>query len=308
MKANRKIFFLLLLLLSLIFLDGMRKPLAILSIEEQTPILFLHGYGGSKANWDSMINRFKADGWTSSSLFAYDFTDTGNCTESANVENAHQIKNWVSNILIETGANKIDLVAHSMGGLSSRYFVKFLAEVNSIDDFVSLGSPHHGRIPLVPAQVPCCYSTNTSSTFVNKLNEGDETPHGILSDTIGERIDNIMGVTYNGSHVPGNISYTCIYSRDDEVVTPFNTSRLDGAINIALDGLSHVDLVLSHPGYIQVRNAVDDLNRTFTTATTGITDTSKIAESTEIPFLFISLGMLLPALILRKRPKKALLP
>ena len=30
------------------------------------PILFVHGYSGSASNWDTMISRFRSDGWGSS--------------------------------------------------------------------------------------------------------------------------------------------------------------------------------------------------------------------------------------------------
>ena len=37
------------------------------------PILFVHGYLGSTSNWDTMIGRFKADGWADYELYTYQF-------------------------------------------------------------------------------------------------------------------------------------------------------------------------------------------------------------------------------------------
>ena len=35
------------------------------------PILFVHGYLGNTANWDTMRQRFLADGWKDYELYAY---------------------------------------------------------------------------------------------------------------------------------------------------------------------------------------------------------------------------------------------
>ncbi len=249
----------------------------------QTPILFIHGVGGNSYNWDRMINRFKDDGWDNSSLFAYTFHDPSNASAEANIANAYQINQWVSDILELTGANKVDIVAHSMGGLSSRYFLKFINSSDVIDDYVTIGSPHHGS----PLSIE--YG---SLPFIISLNEGDETPRGVLNDTLGDRYDDIINVTYNGTHIPGSISYTTLYSKADTVVTPYNTSRLEGAVNIVLEGLSHIDLVLSPIGYYPVRAAVDDLNRSFTSTTTTISTTEHFSSNDSTPGLEISFLLL----------------
>ncbi len=174
------------------------------TVTTQDPILFLHGMFGSKIVWDSMKTRFLEDGWPNTTLYAYTFDDPENCSAQANINNANQIKQWVSNILDTTGVGKIDLVAHSMGGLSRRYYVKFLADLDSIDEFVTLGSPHHGDADTFPGW---CYNLNNGvNSLLMMLNEGDETPEGILNDTLGNRPDPFLEITYNGTHIPGNIS------------------------------------------------------------------------------------------------------
>ena len=89
---------------------------------------------------------FKNDGWPNTTNFlsgyAYDFHDTTNCSAQANINNAFQIKQWVDDILNETGAEKVDLIGHSMGGWSGRYYIKFLDGIDQVDDYVSFGTPH----------------------------------------------------------------------------------------------------------------------------------------------------------------------
>jgi hypothetical protein len=162
---------------------------------------------------------------------------------------------WVDEILEETGAEKIDLVSHSMGGLSSRYYIKFLGGIDTVDDYVSLGSPHHG-----------CPLKGESFSYANilllSLNEGDETPGGVLNDTMGDRVAPHSGINYNGTHIPGTISYTSICSLVDEYV-PFHSSKLHGAKNIRVDDLRHSQLCQDWSVYKLVRTAVDDFNTIF---------------------------------------------
>ncbi len=273
--------------------------------QDHNPILFIHGWDSNIVDWNVMITRFKNGGWSNTSLFAYNFNDPGNCSDQANINNANQIKQWVEDILETTGANKLDLVAHSMGGLSSRYYMKFLTDLDSINNYVSLGSPHHGKNG-APA---CGFSFDTPNDLLILLNEGDETPGGVLNDTLGDRIDPYLEITYNGTHIPGSISYTSIFSRDDNMVTPYNTSRLEGAINIIVSGLDHMGLITSPSGYELVKEAVDDpyvTTTTTTTATTTTTITTDTVNSTpETSSWFLSpLLMFVIFIVWIKRTKK----
>ena len=137
----------------------------------------------------------------------------------------------MENILTETGTEKVDLVGYGMGGLSSRYYIKFLGGIDTVDDYVSLGSPHHG------GKILTC-------PILTSLNEGDETPGGILNDTNEE------------DHIPGNISYTSIYGDSDELVSVFSP-KLDGANNILIKGLRKPPLLTNETVYELVRAAVN---------------------------------------------------
>ena len=223
--------------------------------QKQNPILFLHGWTKDATDWITMREWFQDNGWPETILYAYNFGDLGDCSTQGNINNANQIRQWVDKILEETDAEKIDLVSHSMGGISSRYYIKFLDGIDKVDDYVSLGSDHHGEKPNGR-----CYPYPNS--LILSLNEGDETPGGILNDTLGDRYDPFWGITYNGTHIPGNISYTSIYSLTDQYI-PSNCCPLDGANNIPVKGLLHGDLFQNYYVYKLVRTAVDDFNTPF---------------------------------------------
>ncbi|UCE13914.1 MAG: hypothetical protein JSV04_01750 [Candidatus Heimdallarchaeota archaeon] len=240
---------------------------------QHNPILFIHGWTLTEYCWWYMKLQFEADGWPNTMLYAHTFDDTNNCSAQAMINNAHKLKQWIGEIINETGAEKIDLVGHSGGGVSSRYYIKFLGGMDAVDDYVSLGTAHHGAnltTTWTPDVVPEECATSLNNLF-QLMNEGDETPGGILDDTVGIRQDPVFSnITYNGTHIPGSVNYTSIYSRDDEVCPPISCS-LEGAHNIELSGLSHGALYQDDSSYKKVKAAVDDSPQTTTTPTTTST-------------------------------------
>src|SRR5215203_3421125 len=102
----------------------------------QDPILFVHGYTESASVWNTMIGRFEKDGYAKSSLSAYSYN-----TSQSNKTDAAEVKSRVETLLKNTGATKVDIVAHSMGSLNSRWYIKFLGGEAKVDDWVSLAAP-----------------------------------------------------------------------------------------------------------------------------------------------------------------------
>src|SRR3954468_14598318 len=85
------------------------------------PILFVHGWNSSSSTWNTMVSRFTADGWTAAELNNWSYN-----WHQSNATTASQISTKVNSILVATGATKVDIISHSMGGLSSRYYVRNL--------------------------------------------------------------------------------------------------------------------------------------------------------------------------------------
>ncbi|HZI16128.1 MAG TPA: alpha/beta fold hydrolase [Myxococcus sp.] len=99
----------------------------------RNPIIFVHGYQGSGSQWNTMISRFKADGWTAEQLFAFNY-NSGQCVETS----AAQLRTYINDVLARTGAAKVDIIAHSLGGLVAD------AAGGSVAQSVALGSPFKG--------------------------------------------------------------------------------------------------------------------------------------------------------------------
>lgn len=186
------------------------------------PVVLVHGFTGSPSSMATLKANFEAQG---RQAFSIDYS-----TEN-NVTNASQLASFVTSVKAQTGAEKVDLVVHSMGGLSSRYYLKNLGGTAHVSEFVSLGSPHYG------VYSACLLPTSLGgqmcpwSSFLSSLNSGDDTP--------------------------GTPFYTTIYSTGDGTV-PNSSSRLDGgACFKQVSGVSHSGLTTNAGVFTNVLSAVD---------------------------------------------------
>lgn len=62
-----------------------------------------------------------------------------------NVEDcAASLKAVVEQVLKETGSEKVNLIAHSKGGLEARYMISSLDMADKVASLTTIGTPHHG--------------------------------------------------------------------------------------------------------------------------------------------------------------------
>jgi triacylglycerol lipase len=99
------------------------------------------------------------------------------------VENAYVIQDRVNHLLADTHAKKVYVVAHSLGGFSSRFYAKYL-DNDKVAGYVSFGTSHHGYagacgLPAILGGEIC-----PTSPFLRYLNAGDDTPGSFLYTSI----------------------------------------------------------------------------------------------------------------------------
>ncbi|MFL5617451.1 MAG: esterase/lipase family protein [Gemmatimonadaceae bacterium] len=190
------------------------------------PILFVHGWNASGTTWSTMLSRFKTDGWTNAELvnWSYNF-------RQSNATTAAQIQQKVDSILNATGATQVDIITHSMGTLSARYYVRNLGGDGKVDALVSLGGANHGTTTAGLCFDTSCIEMRPNSTFLTNLNSIDETW--------------------------GTPRYATWWSDCDEVINPHSSVLLDGAINTQTACMSHSSLHEDAGVYQQVRDMVN---------------------------------------------------
>jgi triacylglycerol lipase len=194
--------------------------------QARDPILFVHGWNSSASTWNAVVGRFAADGWTSAELNTWSYN-----TAQSNATTAQQLATKVNSVLAATGAARLDLISHSMGGLSTRYYVKNLGGGPKVDEFVSLAGPNHGTgTANLCFWNTSCFEMRPGSSFLNALNSGDETP--------------------------STPRYGTWWSPCDEVINPDTSTILSGAANTQTSCLSHSGVKDSATVYAQVREFV----------------------------------------------------
>jgi triacylglycerol lipase len=135
------------------------------------PIVFVHGYNSDNTVWNTMAANLKNNGWPSSYLDQWKYNHS-----QSNATTAQQLSDEIDRVFAATGASKVDIISHSMSGLSSRYYTKNLAGDTKVDAWVSLGGPNHGTDTANACFDTSCAEMRVGSTFLNALNSGDETP------------------------------------------------------------------------------------------------------------------------------------
>ncbi len=200
------------------------------------PVLFIHGINGSAADWATMISRFKALGYPAERLMARTFSDP---KYGCNTDNAATIQMWANELMATTHTTRIDLVAHSMGTLSSRRFLKDLGGTAQVNTFVSLGGMNHGLTGLVclgatnPVPYPpsCTFKEICATQpFIAALNAPPATPGPTVWVTIAGSADTTV---------------------------PNDSTFLIGAENIVVQGVTHAGAM----GLQESQTVTDDVVR-----------------------------------------------
>lgn len=187
------------------------------------PVLVVPGYGGSAVALTELVAALRSAD-RAVTVVTLPGDGTGDLDDQAAALGA------AAEAALETsGAESVDVVGYSAGGVVARLWVKEHGGAGLARRVVTLGSPHHGTtsaglaVDLTPEGCPpACVELAPDSDLVRRLNAGDETPAGPV--------------------------FVSIWSSTDQVVTPAESARLDGAINVVVQttcnqgGVAHSDL------------------------------------------------------------------
>ncbi|TFV69444.1 alpha/beta fold hydrolase [Blastococcus sp. CT_GayMR19] len=181
------------------------------SQERPGPVLLVPGYGGSTGSLQALADRLTASG-RDAAVVRLPGAGTGDLAEAADA-----LGEAADAAMARTGADSVDVVGYSAGGVVARLWVA--------DDgagvarrVVTLGSPHHGTsladlaLDVAPGQCPVgCLQLGSDSDLLARLNAGDETPDGP--------------------------TWVSIWTTQDQTVTPPDSARLDGALNLPVQSV-----------------------------------------------------------------------
>ena len=195
--------------------------------------MLVHGIGGGPGNFDVMVQRLIADGWPAEHIVRFEAQDP---SWSCNIDNAAALDELVEGLRVRSCQGRVDIVAHSMGTLSSRYYIKNLGGAERVNTYVTLGGMHHGLFSpcLAPGFLGVCVWQELcqSGDYIAQLNADPATP--------------------------GALHWVSIYGSADTTV-PNDSSHLDGAENILIEGAEHDGengLLQREDAYAEVKRAL----------------------------------------------------
>jgi hypothetical protein len=101
------------------------------------PVLLVHGFGGAKSSWSLVAQALSARGVT---VDAMSYAPVGNSVEQL----ADKLVVEVEMMLSRTGADKVHLVGHSLGGVIIAQAIRDSRLSGRVDTVITLGSPFGG--------------------------------------------------------------------------------------------------------------------------------------------------------------------
>ena len=178
------------------------------------PVLLIHGIVCSRAVWRPLANALR--GQEFGPIRAVNLEPLLGNIDS----HAKSVATVIRQLRCKCGGARVTIIAHSMGGLVARAALRLL-EADDIRQIVTLGSPHHGTwlaqlLPGLPYR-----QMQPDSEWLAALNAAQE------------------------GRFP--VPVTCIYSTNDNLVTPSRSAALQGATRFELRGLGHLSLLSARP-------------------------------------------------------------
>lgn len=135
------------------------------AMAQSEPVIFIHGYMGSTSDFNTMVNRFTSEGYPSAKLYRFGYRSTIN----SNKTSASELKNFIATVRANNANENVSIVAHSNGGLVSRWYRVKLDGTAAMRRFVTLGTPHKGTQWAYSCIAPACFEMRPNSSFLKEL-------------------------------------------------------------------------------------------------------------------------------------------
>ena len=170
------------------------------------PLLLVHGVGVNDGVWFALRRKLSRLGLGPVYTINYG-------PPLAGIEHfAGQLAARIEAICAVTGAERVALIAHSMGGLVARAYLRRFGTAR-VEQLITIGTPHHGSMLAYTFPGCCLAQMHPGNPWLVELNREES------------------------GRAP--VPITSIWSRHDSMVAPQGSSVLRNAENIALVGIAH---------------------------------------------------------------------
>ncbi len=196
----------------------------------QRPVLLVHGIVHNPSAFYKLKKKMDEEGWQNVYTINYS-TSHGSLTKMVEI-----LAKKVDLILEQTKSGQIDIVAHSMGGIISRYFMTIGVGRGKVRNLVTLGTPHQGT---------------EMSVFLRGMSRGS-----LNSDL---RAGSYFVKSLQGHALPRGSKITSVYTPYDILVWPRKNCIAQGAPKMSFENVEfrHV----GHMGLLYNDQVLDTVMR-----------------------------------------------
>ncbi|GEL16208.1 esterase/lipase family protein [Pseudonocardia asaccharolytica] len=128
-----------------------------------TPILLVHGILDNRSVFSVFRIALRRRGFGAVHAVNYSVL-TGDLRTAAQELHGH-----VERLCEQTGAEKVHIVGHSLGGMIARYYVQLMGGSANVDTLVTLGSPHSGTLAAYALPTPLARQLRPGSEVLTEL-------------------------------------------------------------------------------------------------------------------------------------------
>ncbi len=198
---------------------------------DRRPVVLVHGFGdtGETPWWDELRGHLLADGYDEADLRTVSLGDRLFEAHDSPREYGVDIAAEIEAVHDERGC-EVDVLAHSMGGLGSRWAIEQAGAAPQVRSLVTLGTPHQGtRAAHLARRTPGGRDMVPGSDFL-----------GTLNDTGGGTDD---------------VRYTAVWGSLDPLIVGRRRAEVPGAVlgegdeNLAAGRHTHLGLVSDRAVY-----------------------------------------------------------
>jgi triacylglycerol lipase len=186
-----------------------RPPASLPAQDRPGPVLLVPGYGGSTASLAVLGRRIAATGRTVAVLHL-----PGNGTGSLTAD-AAEINTWVSRER-RGGAPSVDVIGYSAGGVATLLWARADDGRHQARRIVTLGAPFHGTLVAGSA---AGFAPGACPPACQELVPGSRLLAGVAAGA------------------PAGLRWLSLWTTDDTTVTPPDSARLAGAIDVPVQSV-----------------------------------------------------------------------
>ncbi len=151
---------------------------------QPVPVLLVPGWFDSARDLAALRIHLLGAGWPESHVRAVTFVEpTG-----SNRDHADELEAVIDSLLAATGAEQVDIVAHSMGGLATRWYLLTRPDA-PVRRAVFIASPHRGTLSAWLAWGGGREEMMPDSPLLDSLNSHAPVPEGVEAITVRTVVD-----------------------------------------------------------------------------------------------------------------------